>query len=345
MAATSSQTRRSVKRIKNEDLSIFKPGYAGNRVDDRGRFVDEYDPYLPSLWQVLKWKLGGNPLKKAKKNDPWRVDVRDPHEFLSSTRDGIMWLGHSSFYIRLGGVALITDPVLGNPRFLTRLVPVPSQLDDIKHLDHILISHDHRDHMDEASLKAITAKFPSATLLAGLGSEDLLDKWKTPTNRLEQAGWFQQYELSDPNVKIYFLPTRHWARRGLLDTNRRLWGSYIIQIRDTTIFFGGDAAYSPYYAEIGELFPRIDYFIVGIGAYEPRWFMKPIHGNPADAVQALIDARAQTLIPMHYGTFDLSDEPAGQPLRDLHDAAKAAGIEDKIHPLAINEALLIGGEQ
>lgn len=334
-----------MKRVKKKGLPTVKPDFAGNKVDDRGRFVDEHDPYLPSLLSVLKWKLGGNPLKEAKQNDPWKLDVRDPCDFLGTDDDGIMWLGHASFYIRVGSVGLLTDPVFGDPSFLSRFVPVPSQLEHIEGVDHVLISHDHRDHMDESSIKAIAEKFPDAALHAGLRSEDLLHKWKQPTNTVTTAGWFQEFPIDDPEVNIYFLPAQHWARRGLLDTNRRLWGSYIIQVHGTTIFFGGDSAYSKYYCEIGELFPRVDYFITGIGAYEPRWFMKPIHKSPDEAVQAFLDMNAGILIPMHYGTFDLSDEPPGQPLRDLRAAAKAAGVEDKIHPLAINEALLIGGDR
>ena len=330
-----------MKRVKDPELPILKPDFHGNKVDERGRFVDEHDPYIPSLAQVLKWKLGFHPLKYAKRRDTWKLDVLDPREFLSSNTDGIMWLGHASFYIRVGGVGLVTDPVFGDPSLLTRFVPVPSQLEYIETLDHLLISHDHRDHMDETSIKAITRKFPAATLYAGLGSEGILDKWKQPTNRVMTAGWFQQFPVDDPDLKVYFLPAQHWARRGLLDTNRRLWGSYIIQVQGTTIFFGGDSAYSTYYREIGELFPPVDYFITGIGAYEPRWFMKPIHKNPEEAVQAFIDMKAGTLIPMHHGTFDLSDEPPGQPLKDLHAAAKAAGVEDRIRQLAINEAILI----
>lgn len=330
-----------MKRVKNPELPTVKPGFAGNKVDQRGRFVDEHDPYLPSLIQVLKWKLGGNPLKEAKQNDPWKVDVLDPLEFFVSDDDGIMWLGHASFYVRIGGVALITDPVFGDPPFLSRFVPVPSEIENIPQLDYVLISHDHRDHLDEGSIRELTNIFPRAAVIAGLGSEPLLRKWTEPTNSIMTAGWFQEFNSEIPDVKIYFLPARHWARRGLLDTNSRLWGSYIIQVHGTTIFFGGDSAYSKYYREIGELFPRVDYFITGIGAYEPRWFMKPIHKNPDEAVQAFVDMNAGTLIPMHYGTFDLSDEPPGQPLRDLKAAAKAAGVEDKIYPLAINEALLI----
>ncbi|MBV9242876.1 MAG: Zn-dependent hydrolase, partial [Acidobacteria bacterium] len=134
---------------------------------------------------------------------------------------------------------------------------------------------------------------------------------------------------------------RHWSRRSLLDTNWRLWGSYIVQVNDKTVYFGGDSAYSETFKDIGELFPKIDYFIVGVGAYEPRWFMEQIHKSPEEAVQGFVDAKAGVLIPMHYGTFDLSDEPYGDPLRRVREAARVAGVEDKIHPLAINEALII----
>jgi L-ascorbate metabolism protein UlaG (beta-lactamase superfamily) len=195
--------------------------------------------------------------------------------------------------------------------------------------------------MDENSLRKIAKKFPHAAFLAGLRSEDVLKDWTTPTNTVMTAGWFQKFDIPDDRVKIYFLPARHWSRRSLLDTNWRLWGSYIIQVGGKTIYFGGDSAYSESYKEIGALFPRIDYFIVGIGAYEPRWFMEPIHKDPEESVQSFIDANGGTLIPMHYGTFDLSDEPPSQPLERLRNAARDAGVEDRVRPLAINEALLI----
>lgn len=256
-----------VKRIKNEELKTIKPDFAGNAVDQRDRFFDERDPFLPSMFSVLKWKLGGNPLKEEKQNDTWRPEVRDPRRFLASGEDGIMWLGHAGFYIRLGGVSIITDPVFGDAKFLRRFMPVPSQLEFIEQADYVLLSHDHRDHTDEDSIRGVAKKFPLATFIAGLRSEDILKEWITPTNRIATAGWFQQVETGDPRVKIYFLPARHWSRRGLLDTNYRLWGSYIIQIGDKTIYFGGDSGYSEHFAQIGELFPKIDYFIVGIGAY------------------------------------------------------------------------------
>ncbi|HTH38555.1 MAG TPA: MBL fold metallo-hydrolase, partial [Pyrinomonadaceae bacterium] len=166
-------------------------------------------------------------------------------------------------------------------------------------------------------------------------------EWKTPSNPIKTAGWFQQYDTGGP-VKIYFVPVRHWSRRGLFDTNERLWGSFVIQCDAATIYFGGDSGYGRHYREIGELFPSIDYFLLGIGAYEPRWFMEPNHNNPGDVVKAFRDSGARALVPMHYGTFDLSDEPPGQPLKFLLNEAEATGVRDRVRVLAINEDLQIG---
>ena len=169
--------------------------------------------------------------------------------------------------------------------------------------------------------------------------EDLLNDWKTPTNKMQMAGWYQQFQTNSDDLKIYFLPIRHWSRRGLFDTNKRLWGGYVIQSAGKTVYFGGDSGYGSQYKQASELFPKIDYFLIGIGAYEPRWFMESNHNNPADAVQAFADAKAETLIPMHYGTFDLSDEPPSQPLKLLKTEAEKAGIADKVKALKIGESI------
>jgi len=193
--------------------------------------------------------------------------------------------------------------------------------------------------MDETTLRDVAKKFPSARFLAGLRSEDVLTKWSTPTNAVGTAGWFQEFALADDRLQIYFLPVRHWSRRGLFDTNWRLWGGYVIKTDAATIYFGGDSGYGSHYRETAELFPKIDYFLIGIGAYEPRWFMEPNHNNPSDVVKAFVDSGARYLVPMHYGTFDLSDEPPSQPLRLLLEQAEAAGISDQVKPVAINGSL------
>lgn len=326
----------------NPTLNTIKPGWPGTPVDSSGRFVNHEFPFLPKIIDLIRWKAAGNPFKDEKQADTGRLEVRDPAAFLESGRDGILWLGHASFYLRLNGRGVLIDPVFGDPPFIPKYVDTVSPLEMIPTVDYVLLSHDHRDHMDENTLRSIAQRFPKAAMMAGLGSEDVLTEWATPTNRIQTAGWFQQFE-TDGDIEIYFLPVRHWCRRGLFDTNRRLWGGYIIRSRQTTIYFGGDSGYGSHYKETGELFPDIDYFLIGIGAYEPRWFMAPNHNTPAEAWQAFRDAGARTLVPMHYGTFDLTDEPPSAPLRSLYEAAAEAGRLDALRPLAINESIDIGG--
>lgn len=324
---------------KNDELPVIRSGWRGNPVDQKERFINDEHPFLPKMADLLKWKLGGNRFKEEKEADNERLEVKDPAEFLASERDGILWFGHASFFIRLGGVSIVTDPIFGKPPFVSRFVEVPSPLEKIKKVDYILLSHDHRDHADEETIRVLTKKFPDAVLLAGLRMDDILNEWKTPSNRLMTAGWFQEFTTGDERVKFFFLPVRHWSRRGLFDTNQRLWGGFVIQTEKTTVYFSGDSGYGRHYREAAELFPKIDYFLIGIGAYEPRWFMEPNHNTPAEALNAFQDAGARTLIPMHYGTFDLSDEPPNAPLKNLRIEADRLGLSDRIRALTINESV------
>jgi L-ascorbate metabolism protein UlaG (beta-lactamase superfamily) len=287
----------------------------------------------------MKWQFGRNPQAKEKKLDTERLEVLNPSEFLNSESDGILWLGHASFFIRLNGKCLLLDPVFGKSAFLKRFVDVPSPIEKLKRLDALLVSHDHRDHADKASIKQITSKFPNANLLAGLQMEGLLNAWKSPTNEVQTAGWYQQFEVFD-DVQITFVPVRHWSRRTLTDTNKRLWGGFVIQSGTTTIYFSGDTGYGGHFKELAELFPKIDYFIVGIGAYSPQFVMKEIHQTPHEALQGFADSGAKYLIPMHYGTFDLTNEPPSEPLRLLNQQAKKLGLSEKIKALKINESII-----
>lgn len=328
-----------VKYTKNERLPTIKTDWRGTPVDERGRFVNHEFPFMQKTSDLLRWQLSANPQKAEKEADKTRLAVLDPTEFLQSDADGILWLGHAGFFVRLNGKTILMDAIFGKPPFVKTFVDVPSPIDRIKAVDYVLISHDHRDHCDEESTKQIAKKFPEAEFLAGLESEDLINEWKTPTNKLQTAGWFQQFALPDDRVKIYFVPTRHWSRRGLFDTNKRLWGAFVIQSADKTIYFGSDTGYGSHYKETAAIFPEIDYALLGIGAYEPRWFMHPNHNSPEDAFQAFLDLKAETLIPMHFGRFDLSDEPPGEPLRLLNERARETHLSERVKVLQIYESL------
>jgi hypothetical protein len=246
-----------VKYVRNENLKTLRADWKGTPVDEKGRFVNHEHPFLPKTIDLLKWQLGERPLKEAKQSDRARLEVKDPTEFLESERDGILWLGHASVYIRLSGVSILIDPVFGTPSFVRRFTEVPNTLEKIKRLDYVLVSHDHRDQCDETTLKEIAKKFPKARFLAGLGMEDSLNEWKTPENAVETAGWFQEY-TTDERVKIAFVPVRHWCRRGLFDTNARLWGGFVMSGAGKKIYFGGDSGFGSHYRETAEVFGAID---------------------------------------------------------------------------------------
>lgn len=325
--------------IGNENLPTVKDDWRGTPIDQKGRFVNVEHPFLPSTVDLLKWQFGTKPQKEEKLNDAFRLEVKDPTEFLQSEKNGILWLGHAAFFIRLDGVNILLDPIFGKPSLVSTMVDVPSPIDKLPKIDFILISHDHRDHCDEETIKQVTQKFPNAKILAGLRMDELLNDWKSPQTEIQTAGWYQQFALPNDKVKIFFLPVRHWSRRGLFDTNERLWGGFVIEGAGKTIYFSGDSGYGNHYRELSKLFPKIDYFIVGIGAYKPIWFMKPNHNSPQEALQGFIDSKAAALIPMHFGRFDLSDEPPGEPLRFLHEKAAEENLSDKIKNLQINESI------
>lgn len=340
LTAWSERDRAVVERyVKNESLPTVKKDFPGVPVDQEGRFVNLEYPFLPSFTGLLRWKLSGNPQAEEKQKSGSPLRVLDPEKFLAGETDGLVWLGHASVLIRLGGKTLLLDPVFGDPAFIDRYFELPTPIGKIGRVDYVLTSHDHRDHLDEPTIRALAERFPQAKFLAGLGSEDVLTEWTGDAGRIRTAGWYQRFDLDDEKIRITFVPVRHWSRRWLFDTNRRLWGGYIIEGAGKTFYHGGDSGYGAHYREMAETFPEIDYFIIGIGSYAPRWFMKPNHNNPEDAWLAFRDAGAKYLVPMHYATFDMTDEPPDEPLQRLMTAAERAGETDRIKALQIYESL------
>lgn len=292
--------------------------WKGTPVDQRGRFVNHEHPFINSFRELLKWQLMKNPQKEEKAADTWQLEVMRDDSFLDDKRDCIVWLGHASFFIRIGGQSILVDPVLFDLPLIKRRSTLPVSPDQLKGLDYILVSHDHRDHCDSKSLKLLADMNPTATFLTGLRLDALL-KTFAKEQEIQAAGWYQQY-ITDKNIQIYYVPSRHWGRRYWSDTNCHLWGGFVIRGGGKTIYFGGDSGYGSHFGDIGKVFPSIDYFIGGIGAYKPEFFMGQSHTSPADAVQAFEDTQAKWMIPMHYGTFNLSDEPLGDPVRVLKKA-------------------------
>jgi L-ascorbate metabolism protein UlaG (beta-lactamase superfamily) len=327
--------------INNPNLSKLTTSFEweGTPIDKKGRFVNQETTYLNSLWDVLKWKAMKNPQKNEKKKDNWHLKVNFNNDFLFSKEDCIVWLGHCSFFIRISNITILIDPVFFDILFLKRKSENPIDPNLLKGVDYILISHDHRDHCDKKSLKLLSKNNPDAIYLSGLRMDSLLRKI-TGSNTIQEAGWYQQYE-TNKDIKICFTPSRHWGMRACNDTNCRLWGGFVIQSATNTIYFSGDSGYGRHFSDIAQIFPEIDYFLIGIGTYKPEYFMSPSHLSPKCAIQAFKDSRAKTMIPMHYGTFDLSDEPLSDPIKTLKCLEEECEVQGEIDYLNPGDELSI----
>lgn len=326
----------------NPQLKTVKApiGWLGTHVDQKGRFLNLNHPFVPNWMDVFRWKLQKSPFKKDKKAEVWNPHIFKDDSWLKGTDDIIVWLGHSTFYFRINGLQLLTDPVFFNILAVKRRSELPVNVHGFVNLDYILLSHDHRDHLDEKSLKILSKQNPDTRYMTGLGMKELVNKF-TMSDKIEEAGWYQQYSTGNHPVRITFIPSRHWSKRGLYDTNKRLWGGFVIEASGKSILFGGDSGYDSHYTQLSTVFGHINYAILGIGAYEPAWFMRANHQSPGDALKAFKELNADHFIPMHYSTFDLSDEPLSQPLKDLRTASEVNTPEGKLEILNIGQPLAI----
>jgi L-ascorbate metabolism protein UlaG (beta-lactamase superfamily) len=320
----------------NPSLKTIKKDWPGNKlVNDR--FV--YDPIIPtkSFSEIIKWKWGKNPYMAAKKADNFRVKVIENDHIFDSKDDCIVWMGHSSFFIRIGGINILTDPVYFDIPFVPRLSKLPCNINRVKNIDYLLLSHDHRDHFDVKSIQTILKNNPNTEVLMSLRTNQLLSKI-TKSHQFQEAGWYQQYQTKQ-GLQITYLPAKHWCKRGIGDLNKHLWGSFMIEAGNKTLYFAGDTAYDTHFKEIAKLFPNIDICFMPVGAYKPPHIMKDNHTSPEEAVQAFIDLNGKMFIPMHYGTFDLSDEPAGEPVKILSDLSENGILQHKLTIPAIGEII------
>ena len=334
------QENKNIGYLKNEQLPVIKPNYKGNQLIGN-QFVNVGGLYNPDFSNVIRWKMSRNPQQQEKKADSYVPAVHTGNDFISSSEDMIVWLGHSTFFIRINGVTFITDPVFYDLPFIKRRVGLPCPPEELQHLDFLLLSHAHRDHLDEKSIRTIYKINPQLKAMIPLQAGRLLQNVAQEI-QVQEAGWYQQFNLVPAGVEVYFLPASHWHRRGLLDMNKVLWGSFLIRTPELSIYFAGDTSAGSHFEEIEELFGPLDICIMPVGAYKPNFLMQKSHLNPNEAVKAFNQLHGGTFIPMHYGTFDLSDEPPGEPVRLLEQIA-AAGILQDLRVPAIGEPVLLKG--
>ncbi|GIG71532.1 MBL fold metallo-hydrolase [Phytomonospora endophytica] len=238
----------------------------------------------------------------------------------------VTWYGHASALVDMDGARFLLDPVWSDrcsPSRLTgprRLHPVPVELADVPHVDAVLISHDHYDHLDMPTVKAITRE-RTAPFLVPLGIGEHLERWGVPPERIIELDWDESHTVA--GVTLTLTAAQHFSGRGF-KRNTSLWGSWVLAGSGHRFFYTGDSGYFDGYRAIGQEYGPFDATLVQIGAYSPSW--PHIHMTPEEAAQAHLDLRGGLLIPVHWCTFDLAFHAWGEPVDRLWREAKARGI-------------------
>lgn len=275
-------------------------------------------------------RLGWGMLTKSERWPEW-LTIQQTKIFEPRVAQGpvVTFINHATFLIQVNGLNILTDPIWSERASPfawagPKRVHAPGvALADLPPIDVILISHNHYDHLDADTLLTIAQQDSGAPLiLAGLGNAAYFDKLGMYS--AIDLDWEQTHSLA--NVDFVFSETRHRSGRGLTDQMKTLWGGFVIDAPQGTLYFAGDTGYDKHFKATGNKHGPFDWALLPIGAYEPRWFMKDVHVNPAEAVQAHLDLRAKKSIGMHFGTFQLTYERREQPIRDLTDALHKAGL-------------------
>jgi N-acyl-phosphatidylethanolamine-hydrolysing phospholipase D len=281
-------------------------------------------------WERLRKRLPPDPPPGAL--PPGRAEVARPRAAAGELR--ATWIGHAAFLVQIGGLNLLLDPHFGprasplrwlGPR---RLAPPGLDIGALPPVDAVLLSHDHYDHLDAWSVDRLHERFGARVRwLAPLGHAAWLRR--RGIRNAEDLDWGEAATLqgADGPLGVTCAPAQHWTRRTPRGTNARLWGSFAVRSAGgRSLYFAGDSGYFRGYRDIGSRLGPFDLLLLPIGAYAPRWFMAPSHMNPEEAVRAYGDlGGGGVLLPMHWGTFRLTDEDPLEPPERLRAAWAAAG--------------------
>ena len=280
--------------------------------------------FLRKAWTSIVPRNGGA---------PW---VRYDRERLMHN-PSITWIGHSTMLVRMDGVTFLTDPMFSERAspisFLgpKRHVPPGVPLNELPPIDFATLSHSHYDHTDLPSIAELAKRgtrfivpLGMAELVRGVGGEAIeLDWWES---------------ITVGSVRVHCVPAQHFSGRTLADSNRRLWSGWVVAGPTRRFYHAGDTGYFDGFKTIGERLGPIDLAALPIGAYEPETIMRFVHMNPEEAIQAGFDMHAARIVGMHYGTFDLTDEPFDEPPRRLHAEAENRRLDaDHAWTLAVGE--------
>lgn len=237
----------------------------------------------------------------------------------------LYWLGHSSAIVELDGKRLIIDPVLENAAFLPgiarRFDSSPLKREEIPEVDIVLITHDHYDHLEADTMKYLS-KREGIKFIVPLGVGKRLKRWGISENSIYELGWEESVEFE--SIKIIALEGIHYSGRIMIDKNRTLWASYAIKSKDKNIFWSGDTAYGEHFKKIGEKHGPFDLAGLEIDGWNDAWVN--IHLTPEEAVKVAKELRAEIVLPLHWGTFDLAFQPWKKSINLFKEEADKNGV-------------------
>jgi L-ascorbate metabolism protein UlaG (beta-lactamase superfamily) len=289
---------------------------------DGRRFFNPTGPMVQPLSAVPRMLL--------ERRTPWPARIDEPTHRPPTLDDAaatVTFIGHSTFLIQTAAGGILTDPIYSQRAgplnmFGPRRVRQPAvRFEHLPPVATVLLSHNHYDHCDLPTLRRLARRF-DPLVVTPIGNGSLVRS--AGIKRVEELDWWQSARLAAMSITL--TPAHHFSARGLFDRHRSLWGGFVLGPPGARIFFAGDTAYAPFIAEIRQRVGPIDLALLPIGAYEPRWFMRSVHMNPEEAVQAHLDLAASRSIGMHFGTFRLTTEGIDTPLQALAQAREARGI-------------------
>jgi L-ascorbate metabolism protein UlaG (beta-lactamase superfamily) len=289
-------------------------------------------PQARSFWALPRWWWQQTVLGHG---EAWPRNLPAPRrpELPAAVAPGavaVTFIGHSTFLLQLPGLTVLTDPVFAThagpfgrlgPR---RARPPALRLDELPAVDVVLVSHNHYDHLDLAALRWL-ARERRPRIVTSLGNRAwLADRGVADAIELD---WWASAEPV-PGLRVTGTPAQHFAARTPWDRCRTLWNGFFLETAEGAVLFAGDTGWGPHFAAVRERLGAPGLALLPIGAYEPRWFMVPVHVNPDEAVRAHLALGARRSLAMHFGTFQLTNEGIDAPLRDLAAARAAHGVAE-----------------